>query len=439
MKVQRDLFNWNITRALDWLFEVQDEDNFGWSWIRDISPNSQNTAEVVNVCSQLSDYLDSNQKALVSEAVENWLLEPSINGAIVIDYVWIMYSLIHFSEKYDDFAPSFAIEKVYLAAKECADLIIGLQNEDGGWGDNYGEPSTSTRTALVVYCLKSYTMRLGSTSAYDNAIQKGASLLISTQNNDGGWGNQPVQQVIKEFKGTKHVFSAKTISEQYLSQAVSTGYALMALGHISPHQYYDNIQRGVTYLRSIQNSDGSYDIFYEIGIRKDVIFTFRHLGTVWALNGLLRNTEISFSDDCISKAIYYLIQLQDDATGGWKCSPESDVYTWSTANALSILAKVLYICDNAFSLDLRNYVDDVLKSSIYKYAPESAAADKNTPASKPEVSLRKGKNRIVFLNLIIKILVLLTVLFISPASAFIVELLILVDIITLFIKGGFIE
>ena len=213
----------------------------------------------------------------------------------------------------------------------------------------------------------------------------------------------------------------------------------MALGHISPHQYYDNIQRGVTYLRSIQNSDGSYDIFYEIGIRKDVIFTFRHLGTVWALNGLLRNTEISFSDDCISKAIYYLIQLQDDATGGWKCSPESDVYTWSTANALSILAKVLYICDNAFSLDLRNYVDDVLKSSIYKYAPESAAADKNTPASKPEVSLRKGKNRIVFLNLIIKILVLLTVLFISPASAFIVELLILVDIITLFIKGGFIE
>ena len=163
------------------------------------------------------------------------------------------------------------------------------------------------------------------------------------------------------------------------------------------------------------------------------------MGTVWALNGLLRNTEISFSDDCISKAIYYLIQLQDDATGGWKCSPESDVYTWSTANALSILAKVLYICDNAFSLDLRNYVDDVLKSSIYKYAPESAAADKNTPASKPEVSLRKGKNRIVFLNLIIKILVLLTVLFISPASAFIVELLILVDIITLFIKGGFIE
>lgn len=102
MKVQRDLFKWNITRALDWLFEVQDEDNFGWSWIRDISPNSQNTAEVVNVCSQLSDYLDDNQKVLVSEAVENWLLEPSINGAIVIDYVWIMYSLIHFSEKIEN-------------------------------------------------------------------------------------------------------------------------------------------------------------------------------------------------------------------------------------------------------------------------------------------------------------------------------------------------
>lgn len=424
MEVQRNLFKTNITRALNWLFSVQDEDNFGWSWIRDISPNSQNTAEVVSVCAQFSDYLDSNQKALVSEAVENWLLEPSVNGAIVIDYVWIMYALIHFSEKYDDFNPDFQIEKVYMAAKECADLIIGLQNKDGGWGDNYGENSTSTRTALVVYCLKSYTLRLGSTSIYDKAIDAGTQLLIRMQNKDGGWGNQPVEQVIEEFKGNEHSFSRQVISEQYLSQAVSTGYALMALGHVAPHQYYQNIQRGIRYLRSIQNPDGSYDIFYEVGIRKDVVFTFRHFGTVWALKGFLRNTEVSFSDDCISKAVYYLIQLQDDATGGWKCTPESDVYTWSTANALSILAKILYIGDNAFSIELRNYVDTVLKTSVYRYDPSEHGPESGT----------KRPQRLL-LNMILKILLLLIMIFIHPLAALATGLLILIDLITLFFKG----
>lgn len=432
MEIQRDLFKSNITRALNWLFSVQDEDNFGWSWIRDISPNSQNTTEVVSVCAQFSEYLDNNQKALVSEAVENWLLEPSVNGAIVIDYVWIMYSLIHFSEKYDEFHPDFQIEKVYIAAKECADLITGMQNEDGGWGDNYGEHSTSTRTALVIYCLKSYTMRLGSTSAYDNAIEKGVQMLVRMQNEDGGWGNQPAQQVIEEFKGTEHSFSRQIISEQYLSQAVSTGYALMALGHIGPHQYYQNIRRGINYLRSTQNSDGSYDIFYEVGIRKDVVFTFRHFGTVWALRGFLRNTGISFSDDCISKAIYYLIQLQDDATGGWKCTPESDVYTWSTSNALSILAKILFISDNAFSIELRNYVDTVLKASIYKYA--TAVSD--TKSEKEEIkSNRYPHFRRLLLNIILKLLVLLLMILIYPMAALAVGLLIFIDMITMFFIG----
>ena len=109
MKTQKNMFEWNISRALNWLFAVQDEDNFGWSWISDVSPNSQNTAEVVSVCSQLSEFLDTNQKILLCEAIENWLLEPSINGAIVIDYVWIMYALIQFSEKYTEFEPEFPL------------------------------------------------------------------------------------------------------------------------------------------------------------------------------------------------------------------------------------------------------------------------------------------------------------------------------------------
>ena len=381
MKTQKNMFEWNISRALNWLFAVQDEDNFGWSWISDVSPNSQNTAEVVSVCSQLSEFLDTNQKILLCEAIENWLLEPSINGAIVIDYVWIMYALIQFSEKYTEFEPEFPLEKIYIAATECADLITDLQNEDGGWG------------------------------------------------------NQPVQLIVKEFSQMEKSFSRKAISEQYLSQAVSTGYVLMALGHTFPHQYHQNIRRGVDYLRSAQNPDGSYDIFYEIGIRKDVVFTFRHFGTVWALKGLLRNTEVSFSDPCISKAIYYLIQLQDDATGGWKCTPESDVYTWSTANALSILSKLLYICDNAFCAELRDYVNDVVIQSIYLHADKTSDAKEASDGAQQQNEHIRFGIKPSWIALILKYLLLLAAIWISPKAALLIGILVLIDTIMILIKG----
>lgn len=435
MKTQKNMFEWNISRALNWLFAVQDEDNFGWSWISDVSPNSQNTAEVVSVCSQLSEFLDTNQKILLCEAIENWLLEPSINGAIVIDYVWIMYALIQFSEKYTEFEPEFPLEKIYIAATECADLITDLQNEDGGWADDYGENSTSTRTALVVYCLKSYTLRLGTADKYDHAIEKAVDWLIRSQNEDGGWGNQPVQQIVKEFSQMEKSFSRKAISEQYLSQAVSTGYVLMALGHTFPHQYHQNIRRGVDYPRSAQNPDGSYDIFYEIGIRKDVVFTFRHFGTVWALKGLLRNTEVSFSDPCISKAIYYLIQLQDDATGGWKCTPESDVYTWSTANALSILSKLLYICDNAFCAELRDYVNDVVIQSIYLHADKTSDAKEASDGAQQQNEHIRFGIKPSWIALILKYLLLLAAIWISPKAALLIGILVLIDTIMILIKG----
>lgn len=437
MEIQNKLFESNITRALNWLFSVQDEDNFGWSWIPDVSPNAQNTAEVVSVCSQLSEFLDHNQKLLLCEAVDNWLMEPSINGAIVIDYVWIMYSLIQFGEKYEEFLPDFPLEKIYLAATECADLITDLQNEDGGFADNYGDSSTTTRTALVVYCLKSYTLRLGSTDKYDHAITKAVDWLIHAQNEDGGWGNQPVHQVAKEFHQMERNFSRKAISEQYLSQAVSTGYVLMALGHTFPHEYYQNIQHGIDYLRSVQNPDGSYDIFYEIGIRKDVVFTFRHFGTVWALKGLFRNTEVPFSDPCISKAVYYLIQLQDTATGGWKCTPESDVYTWSTANALSILAKLLYVCDHAFTTELRDYVNNVVQQTILRHEEENEtkASSASTEISEQKEHQPQCRMKISWIMLILKYILLLATIWISPKTAFLIGILVLIDTITILIKG----
>ena len=100
------------------------------------------------------------------------------------------------------------------------------------------------------------------------------------------------------------------------------------------------------------------------------------------------------------------------------------MYTWSTANALSILAKILYIGDNAFSIELRNYVDTVLKTSVYRYDP---------PEHGPESGTKRTQR--LLLNMILKILLLLIMIFIHPLAALTAGLLILIDLITLFFKG----
>ena len=82
-----------IDNALICLFKTQNKENFGWSWVRDISPNAQNTAEVVYSCSLFIDRLSDDQKQLINEAVSSWLLLPQKHAVLTIDWVWIGYML----------------------------------------------------------------------------------------------------------------------------------------------------------------------------------------------------------------------------------------------------------------------------------------------------------------------------------------------------------
>lgn len=340
--MKRNMIESSIKKAVDWLFRIQDEHNFGWSWIQDISPNAQNTAEVVHACCAALNVLEPAQKELLTEAVAQWLLIPDLNCVLTMDYAWNLLALLAYKDHIQEFNLSTFGEKELLhAINKCVYFLLNSQNADGGFADNCGEDSTAIRSAIVFYALANYKKRYGQEANYVNfTCGKVCKWLLQRQNEDGGWGNTPIDTVHKRRQKLEDSISDQAISEQYLSNAAATGYAVMALGYYDWDTYYYCISKGIAYLERQQKPDGSFPMFVEVGIRKDVIFTYRHFGTCWALSGLLCSHKCDLSSPLVVRAVYNLLQLQDRANGGWKCTAESDIYTWSTTNVIVALSMV---------------------------------------------------------------------------------------------------
>ena len=112
------IYQKEIKKAIMWLFETQNRENFGWSWVRDISPNEQNTAEVVYATTLFSEILSDNQKQLINEAVRKWLLLPSTHAVLTIDWAWVGMALSKYAEHYEEYAPDFSIAFVRLTRAE---------------------------------------------------------------------------------------------------------------------------------------------------------------------------------------------------------------------------------------------------------------------------------------------------------------------------------
>ena len=98
------IYQKEVEKAIMWLFETQNKESFGWSWVRDISPNEQNTAEVVYATALFCDILSKNQKQLINEAVRKWLLVPEKHAVLTIDWAWVGLALSKYAEHIDVFA-----------------------------------------------------------------------------------------------------------------------------------------------------------------------------------------------------------------------------------------------------------------------------------------------------------------------------------------------
>lgn len=344
------IFDKEIERAIKWLFDTQNSENFGWSWVADISPNAQNTAEVVYALSLFPHKLNALQIDYMNEAVEYWLIYPSMHAFITIDWVWIILALTIYKKNWDLFNGAennrvesnfndyrrLQINRIDAAISQCINNILQNQNDDGGWSDYKGDISTVVRTSLVIYTLS----LVPENSVISEKRERAIKWLLPLQNADGGWGNVEIGAFHKnQFKDNTSI-SLRTVDEQFLSTASTTGYVILALATLDRFRYRSQLKKAEECLIQLIHNDGRYDLFYEVGIKRDTVFTFRHFGTVWANLALLAMGDHSVISEEIIRSVRYLLSLQDTISGGFHCSEGSDVYTWSTCNALMLLRRV---------------------------------------------------------------------------------------------------
>jgi hypothetical protein len=378
-KIEKTLYYDEISTGVEWLFNIQEKENFGWSWIKHISPNIQNTAEVIYALAKNCYVLDDNQKEYLRRSVEYWLLEPQFYAVLSRDWIWVLLALDEYSQCEIFESDKFDIEVLAKTRQTIVSNILELQNDDGGWADNSGGISAISRTGLAIKALSNdYKIN----PAIEFALNKAISFIIEVQNDDGGFGNMRKGDLLKDSQKKLLELAHENVEAQYLSNAACTSYCIMGLNSISPHKYAKQLARASSFLVSIQNEDGHWDLFYEVGIKKDTIFTFRHFGTAWALKALFDNNAIDNGEVFLLRGIQYLLKLQDHVYGGWRSSPDSDTYTWSTCNALCIMA------------EHKEYYENIKAEVFYKLLNE-----RNLGNNKIEtVTVKKQKKTLLMLS-----------------------------------------
>lgn len=352
------IYQKEIEKSIQYLFETQNKENFGWSWVRNISPNEQNTAEVVYATTLFCDVLTNNQKQLINEAVRRWLLMPSKHAVLTIDWVWVGLALSKYLEFIDEYKIDYDSEYIKKDIESCVETIITLQNTDGGWGDYKNDMSTTFRTAISVVFLESQSIIKN--NIVDDSIEKAIKWLLQLQNDDGGFGNVLSSNLTKNMMAFYAGVEQSIVESQYLSSLSATGYALWALSCHNRFMYGKEINQAAEYLKKIDLSSG-YEIFLEVGVRRGTLFTFRHFGAAWMGIGLLQSGKSKFTSEEIISLIKHFLSLQDHANGGFKCTDASEVYTWSDCNALMFLRLAIDSLDNMSGID---YTDIIVKHFI---------------------------------------------------------------------------
>ncbi|UCZ53552.1 squalene--hopene cyclase [Bacillus shivajii] len=183
----------------------------------------------------------------------------------------------------------------------------------GGWGFshiNTINPDVDD-TSASLRAIHRIAARYGN---YQNSFSRGASWLLTMQNNDGGWPafernlNKPFAALIP-FKDAERVFLDP-------STADLTGRALEFLGngvHLS--RIYPNIRKGVNWLMKHQEKNGSW-----YG-RWGICYIY---GTWAAITGL-KAVGVHSNHSALKRGTGWLLSVQHD-DGGWGESCYSDVY-----------------------------------------------------------------------------------------------------------------
>jgi len=288
-----------VAKACEWLLDIRNEDD-GWGILAGTAASSTitNTAEVLYALA-----LCEVDRALLQPSVE--CLCRMIDGDMckfVRHFAWSCMALLQSGLTPD-----------HPCVERCLQWIRDQRHEEGGWAHSPGGKPTTYPTFLAVYALLMATRR-GAPELYKNHASHGVVWLVSSQNQDGGWGFAPGEP----------------------SNACSTSYAVIALREFRGHSNQRSTNSAVDFICSRQRETGAWDDDIEKKTPSNGLnYAFHHFATSWALMALRDNLQLLNSSATRGLGALYELQSED---GGWHSpSHGATSTTWATSQAILAL------------------------------------------------------------------------------------------------------
>jgi len=199
---------------------------------------------------------------------------------IMIDYPYVecssacVQALSSFQKSY----PDHRTNEIQTSISRGLKLIHSLQEKDGSWRGSWGVCFTYATWFGIFGCVAG-----GETIETSRVISSACDFLLSTQNEDGGWG--------ESFQSCVQM---KYVSHPDGSQVVNTAWAVMSLIS-AKHPNKKAIQRGIEFLSSKQMANGDWEqegISGVFNANCAISYSgYKNIFPIWAMGDYLRNSQ----------------------------------------------------------------------------------------------------------------------------------------------------
>lgn len=266
VKAAQWLLKKQVITGGDWQIKAKSVPPGGWAFEfhNDIYPDLDDTAEIVMALDRVKLPNEIEKSAAVDRAVQ-WLLGmQSSNGgwaAFDKDNTKTLISMVPFADFGEALDPPSVDVTAHIlemlgqlgygpehpSVSKALDYLLSEQEDDGAWFGRWGVNYTYG-TGAVLPALAALGVGFES-----DHVERAVRWVLQHQNIDGGWGESCASYVDPQFRGRGP------------STASQTSWTLLALLAADIGDRAGSVARGISYLISTQQPEGSWDEPYYTG------------------------------------------------------------------------------------------------------------------------------------------------------------------------------
>ncbi len=322
-----------IQRAGIWLLEERNEDG-GWGIYPGAPSKITNTAQSIIAIAGVDTLRDKIGPAL--ELLRRTLTESTEQLAYsnTRHFALAAMAMMKGGVLPDD-----------MLLQQCLSQLMRPETMHGGWGLRPNSRDFLIHPTSLALSTLSMVMQRGGYRDAVRYLDHGASWLIHSANEDGGWGFRP---------------------KDNNSRVACTAYALSSLLDAGWSTSEPVVLRGFEYIWQHQSNNGGWDTERE-ETTVERTFYWDHFALAQAILAISRCREYLHLEN-LYRALNRLFGLQNEDTGGWQFEDRSAQTIWATAEAMLTLDSYFDILSPESDVPrmIKNYVSISERANEYQ-------------------------------------------------------------------------